>query len=73
MNSLETVNPGGGGVSRENTPEGHTGAHKSSFSQCKQVNVRNKIINDLQQPMLSYYVIYFEKFRKVTQRTEKYN
>ncbi len=29
------------------------------------------IINDLEQPMLSYYVIYFEKFRKVMQRTEK--
>ncbi len=29
------------------------------------------IINDLEWPMLSYYVIYYEKFRKVTKRTEK--
>ncbi len=29
------------------------------------------IMNDLEQPMLSYYVIYFEKFRKIMQRTEK--
>ncbi len=29
------------------------------------------IINDLEWPMLSYYVIYYEKFRKVMQRTEK--
>ncbi len=28
-------------------------------------------MNDLEQPMLSYYVIYFEKFRKIMQRTEK--
>ncbi len=29
------------------------------------------IINDLKWPMLSYYVIYYTKFRKVTQPTEK--
>ncbi len=29
------------------------------------------IMNDLEWPMLSYYVIYYEKFRKVMQRTEK--
>ncbi len=29
------------------------------------------IMNDLEQPMLSYYVIYYEKFRKAMQRTEK--
>ncbi len=29
------------------------------------------IINDLELPMLSYYVIYFEKLRKIMQRTEK--
>ncbi len=29
------------------------------------------IMNDLEQPLLSYYVIYFEKFRNVMQRTEK--
>ncbi len=28
------------------------------------------IMNDLEQPMLSYYMNYFEKFRKVMQRTE---
>ncbi len=26
---------------------------------------------DLEQPMLSYYVIYFEKLRNIMQRTEK--
>ncbi len=30
-----------------------------------------EIINDLECPVLSYYVIYYEKFRKVMQRTEK--
>ncbi len=29
------------------------------------------IMNDLEQQMLSYYVIYFEKFRKVMQLSEK--
>ncbi len=29
------------------------------------------IINDLEWPMLSYYVSYYEKFRKVMQWTEK--
>ncbi len=29
------------------------------------------IMNDLEEPMLSYYVLYYEKFRKVMQRTEK--
>ncbi len=29
------------------------------------------IMNDLEWPMLSYYVIYYEKFRKVMKRTEK--
>ncbi len=28
-------------------------------------------MNDLEQPMLSYYVIYSEKFRTIMQRTEK--
>ncbi len=28
-------------------------------------------MNDLEWPMLSYYVIYYEKFGKVMQRTEK--
>ncbi len=29
------------------------------------------IMNDLEWPLLSYYVIYYEKFKKVMQRTEK--
>ncbi len=29
------------------------------------------IMNDLEWPMLSYYVIYYEKFRKIMKRTEK--
>ncbi len=29
------------------------------------------IMNDLEWPMLSYYVIYYETFRKVMQWTEK--
>ncbi len=29
------------------------------------------IMNDLEWPMLSYYVIYYEKFRKVMKQTEK--
>ncbi len=28
-------------------------------------------MNDLEWPMLSYYVTYYEKFRKVMQRAEK--
>ncbi len=29
------------------------------------------IMNDLEWPMLSYYVIYLKKFRKVMQQIEK--
>ncbi len=29
------------------------------------------IMNDLEWPMLSYYLIYYEKYRKIMQRTEK--
>ncbi len=29
------------------------------------------IMNDLGWPILSYYVIYYEKFRKIMQWTEK--
>ncbi len=47
--------------SRENTPEESTGPHKSSFSLYKQVSERN---GDHEWPMLSYCVIYFEKFRE---------
>ncbi len=32
---------------------------------------RNGDHDDLEWPMLSYYVIYCEKFRKILQRTEK--
>ncbi len=56
--------------SRENTPEGHTEAHKSSFFSYKQVG-EMVIMNDLEWPMLSYYVIYYEKFKNVMQQTEK--
>ncbi len=28
-------------------------------------------MNDLEQPMFSSHVIYFEKFRKIIQQTEK--
>ncbi len=28
-------------------------------------------MNDLEWPMISYYVIYYEKFTKVMQQTEK--
>ncbi len=50
--------------------------HKSSFSSYRQVSARNgesdiAKINDLEWPMLSYYVLYYEKFRKVMQQTEK--
>ncbi len=29
------------------------------------------IMNNLEWPMLSYYVIYYEKFKNIMQRTEK--
>ncbi len=58
---------GGGIFPRENTLEGHTGTHKSSFFPHKLVGE----MNELEWPMLSYYVIYYEKFRKVMKRTEK--
>ncbi len=54
----------------ENTPEGHTEAHKSSFFLYKQVG-EMVIMNYLEWPMFSYYVIYYEKFRKVMKQTEK--
>ncbi len=62
---------GGGAVfSCENTPEGLTGTHKSLFRQYKQVSeTKTVIIKNL--AMFSYYVIYFDKFPKVIQRTEK--
>ncbi len=54
----------------ENTPEGHKGTHKCSFFTYKQVE-KMVIMNYLEWPMLSYYVIYYEKFRKIMQWTEK--
>ncbi len=47
----------GGVFSQENTPEGCTETHKISFFPYKQINGRNVIMNDLEWPMLSYYVI----------------
>ncbi len=57
-------------ISQENTPEGRTGTHKSSNFSYKQVG-EMVIMKDLEWPMLSYYVIYYEKFWKVMQQTEK--
>ncbi len=47
------------------------GPTKVLFFSWKQVSGRNGDHDDLDWPMLSYYVIYYEKFRKVLQRTEK--
>ncbi len=55
---------------QENTLEGHTETHKSYFFAYKQVG-DIVIMNYLEWPMLSYYVSYYEKFRKVMQWTEK--
>ncbi len=55
-------NPGGV-FSHENPPEGHTETHKSLLFPYKQVG-EIVIMNDLEWPMLSYYVIYYEKFKK---------
>ncbi len=57
---------GGGVFSPENTPEGCTETHKSSFIPYKQVG-ETVIMNDLEWPMLSYHEIYYEKFKKVMQ------
>ncbi len=59
---------GEGSFSQEHTPEGHTETHKSLFFPYKQISGRN---GDYEWTMLSYYVIYYEKFRKDMQRTEK--
>ncbi len=63
MGNLEGV------FSQENTPEGHTESHKSCFIN-KEVG-EMVIMNDLKWSMLSYYVIYYEKLKKVMLRTEK--
>ncbi len=57
--------------SSENTPEGHTETHKSFFFRYRQLSGRNSDHEWLRMPNISYYVIYYEKFRKVMQRTEK--
>ncbi len=62
----------GGDFPYENTPEGCTETYKSSFLFHINQQVGEMVImNDLEWPMLSYYVIYYEKFKKVMQRTEK--
>ncbi len=55
----------GGVFSCENTPGGHTETH--NFFPYKQVE-EMVIMNDLDWPILSYYLIYYEK---VMQWTEK--
>ncbi len=62
MSSLETVDLEGV-YFRENTPERAHGPHKSLLSLYKQAG-EFMVMNDLEQPMLSYYVIHLEKFRK---------
>ncbi len=71
MCSLETVGDLGGDLSQKNTPEGLTGTHKSSFSLYKQVNVRNCDQGWLKITNVFILYDYFEKFRKVMQRTAK--
>ncbi len=65
MGNLEGV------FSYKNTPEGQTETHKSSFLHINKWVGEIGIMNDLEWPMFSYYVIYYEKFRKVMQWTEK--
>ncbi len=50
-----------GVLSHEYTPEGCTQTHKSSFCPYKQVSGKN---GDHELPMLSNYVIDYEKFKK---------
>ncbi len=70
MSSVETVDLWWI-YSCENTPDSHKGSHNSLFSQYKQVIGRHGDHENVGQPILSYYVIYFEKVRKVMQQTEK--
>ncbi len=61
MVNLEVV------FSQENTPE----THKNSLFPYKQVSGREMVImNNLEWPMLSYYVIQYENFRNVMQQTK---
>ncbi len=52
-------------------PEGHQETHKVHFFHIKKWVGEMVIMNDVEWPMISYCVIYYEKFRKVMQRTEK--
>ncbi len=57
---------------RKYSRRAHRDPHKFiSFLKKKQISGRNGEHDDLEWPMLSYYVIYCEKFRKVLQQTEK--
>ncbi len=51
---------GGEVFPNKNSPEGHTGTHKSLFFSYKQVSVRNGDHEWLIWSLLSYYVIYYE-------------
>ncbi len=58
----------GGFVSCENTLECRTETYKSTFIPYKQVSGGNVMVitNDIECPILSYYVIYYEKFQKMS-------
>ncbi len=72
MGDLGGVEGGAGSFSQDITPEGHTDSHTSSFVFILTSRWEKIIImNDLQWPMLSYNVIYYEKLRKVTKRIDK--
>ncbi len=53
--------------------KGAQGPTKVHFPHIQICTSKDKIVimNDLEQSMLSYYVTYFEKFRKIIQQTEK--
>ncbi len=66
MSSLETVDLGGGGVfSVKRYPKIQATLKFHYF------HINKQIMNDLKQPMPSYYMVYFEKFRKGMQRTQR--
>ncbi len=68
VSSLETVDLGGVFLAKilQKGTQGPTKVHFLCINKWEMV-----IMNDLEQPMLSYYVIYFEKFRKIMQWTER--
>ncbi len=53
-----------------NTPERRTGTHKTSLISYKQISGEMVIMNDFEWTLL-YIMIYYEKFRKIMQWTEK--